>query len=287
MTTHEIVPSISVANLVNQRAAVMERMRQAFALIREAGDIARAAHLGMPDVKMSLGLYRQGRYCDEVRIADSTLGATHKGPHYERDKDQDEDAAKMLRHGVDAGAWQYLMSQSGLRSLMDAEARKKWDEQVSEGNIPELTEENIHGTFAMLHDSRGDMFERGVLACFKALSWHYKTNLPQKFGKRIVITYLTGSYGHDKCNQLDDLMRVLSILDGKPEPDHRQGVYSMLSNAGAMSYSGKAGECANDYLSIRFFKNHNGHITFKRPELVEKMNKIIAKHYPNALPAPK
>lgn len=42
-----------------------------------------------------------------------------------------------------------------------------------------------------------------------------------------------------------------------------------------------------DYLLIRCFKNNNGHITFKRPDLVEKMNKIIAKHYPGALPAPK
>ena len=40
-------------------------------------------------------------------------------------------------------------------------------------------------------------------------------------------------------------------------------------------------------LDIRTFKNGNGHVTFTRPDLVERMNLIIAKHYPGALPAPK
>jgi len=35
------------------------------------------------------------------------------------------------------------------------------------------------------------------------------------------------------------------------------------------------------------FGNGNAAITFKKPELVEKLNKIIAKHFPGALPAPK
>ena len=40
-------------------------------------------------------------------------------------------------------------------------------------------------------------------------------------------------------------------------------------------------------MSFRVFKNGNAAITFTRLDLVEKLNKIIAKHYPNALPAPK
>lgn len=157
----------------------------------------------------------------------------------------------------------------------------------------------LRSTFRMLHDSRGEMFDRGVLACFKSLAWDYKTNLPQKFGKRIVITYMRNSvtagsrYGgtgtslgmpnYDRCNRLDDLVRVLSVLDGKPEPDHRNGWYSRLGSCRATTDP----DAADDYLSVRSFRNGNAHITFKRPDLVDQMNKIIAKHYPGALPAPK
>lgn len=284
MSTCELVPSVSIVNMVNQRAAMMQRLQQACGLIQEAAEIAEAAKLGMPRMMVSREFARHGGECD---IASARLKTDSSGRPWARDRSPAEDLAKTLRLGIDCAAWQYLMHESVLRSLMDAEARKKWDEGVREGNVPEFTEGNVRSTFGMLHDARGEMFERGVIACFKALSWQYKTNLPQKFGKRIVVTYLTGTYGHNKCDELDDLVRVLHVLDGKPEPDHRRGVYSLLSGAKLNGWPCKAGQVENDYLSIRTFKNHNGHITFKRLDLVDRMNLIIAKHYPGALPAPK
>ena len=148
-------------------------------------------------------------------------------------------------------------------------------------------ERTAHREAQGLHDSRAEMFERGVLACFKSLSWCYKTNLPQKFGKRIVMASLTGFHNYQRCNELDDLVRVMSVLDEKPEPDFRGGTSAALTAAGLNGWPARPGVVETDYLSIRTFKNHNGHITFKRPYLVEKMNLIIAKHYPGALPAPK
>jgi hypothetical protein len=38
---------------------------------------------------------------------------------------------------------------------------------------------------------------------------------------------------------------------------------------------------------LRLFRNGNGHLCFKRPELIDAMNAIIARHFPNALPAPR
>ena len=238
----------------------------------------------MPRLSIGTG-YARGS-C-ERSIAESRLGTRTNGAAWEQEASDRAEVAKLVRLGVDSAAWQYLMHESGLRSLMDAKARETWDKAIADGDIPELTGPNIRSTFKMLHDSRGDIFERGVIACFKGLAWDYKTNLPQKFGKRIVMTYLTGSYSYKRCNELDDLVRVFHILDGKPEPDHRGGIRSMLHKAGLDGFTAKAGVVENDYLQIRTFKNHNGHVTFKRLDLVEKMNLIIAKHYPGALPAPK
>lgn len=42
-------------------------------------------------------------------------------------------------------------------------------------------------------------------------------------------------------------------------------------------------EAENAYLHLRWFKNGNGHLSFKRPDLIDKMNLILAKHFPNAL----
>ena len=35
---------------------------------------------------------------------------------------------------------------------------------------------------------------------------------------------------------------------------------------------------------IKYFQKGTAHITFKRPELVDGLNDIIARHYPGALP---
>lgn len=283
MSTTELVPSVSIANMVNQRAAALQRLEQACELIQEAAEIAQAAHLGMPRMLVSREYSRHGY---EVNIADARIKTDSSGRPWTIERSPAVDLAKQLRLGIDCAAWQYLMHESGLRSLMDAGARAKWDEAVRAGDVPELTDANVRSTFRMLHDSRGEMFERGVIACFKSLAWCYKTNLPQKFGKRIVVTHINSSYSR-KHDEMDDLLRVLHVLDGKPEPDHRGGFGAMLRAAGLDGYYCKAGECANDYMSVRTFKNGNGHVTFKRLDLVEKMNMIIAKHYPGALPAPK
>lgn len=264
----ELVKSVSIENMVNQRVAVIERLDAARGLIEEARKIAGMANIGFPEIAIDRGYRRSA-----ARFGNA------------------DDVDKAIRQSVDASAWKYLMEESGLRTFMDAEARGKWDKQIYEGEVPELTLETVAATFKGLYDARGDMFERGVIECFRSLSWVYKTNLPQMFGKRIVMTYLhSGGYcgSYSKCDKLDDLIRVMSVLDGKPEPDHRQGARSQIDAAlNATRGQGYPKFVESDYVSVKLFKNGNGHVTFKRPDLVRKLNAIIAKHYPGALPAPK
>lgn len=263
MDTTELVPSISIVNLANQRVAVVERVHAALDLLGEAQALAKAAHLGFPRLVLDESYGCRGR-------------PSVTGEHAKRD----EAEAAIVRL-IDVRGWDYLLSESGLRTFMDAKAREEWSSQIAEGDVPELTAANIEATFAQLYDARSDMFERGVLQCFKRLSWDYKTNQPFKFGKRIIVRYLlsSGSPNFRVTNELDDLIRVFCILDGKPEPDHRNGAYSLVSDPRQTRHS----EAEHDYFHLKCFKNGNGHLSFKRSDLVDQMNKILAKHYPNAL----
>lgn len=263
MNSNTLVPSISIANLANQRVAVVERVRAALDLLGEAQQLAKAAHLGFPRLVLDESYGCRGR-------------PTITGEHATRD----EAETSMVRI-IDIRGWDYLLSESGLRTFMDAKARDQWSNQIAEGDVPELTAANIEATFAQLYGARSDMFERGVLQCFKHLSWNYKTNQPFKFGKRVIVKYLfsQGSSNYHTTNELDDLMRVFNVLDGKPEPDHRHGISGLIQDAQRQRKT----EAENTYFHLRWFKNGNGHLTFLRPDLVEQMNKILAKHYPNAL----
>lgn len=57
----DIVPSVSITNLVNQRQAVLERIEHIFDLILETQAIAQSAGLGMLTFDMELGSYNDRR----------------------------------------------------------------------------------------------------------------------------------------------------------------------------------------------------------------------------------
>ncbi|CRX41137.1 z1226 protein [Yersinia enterocolitica] len=201
-----------------------------------------------------------------------------------------ETAMPVITRNLDRSVWRDLMLKSGMISIMDAQARDEWHKNLEEGDLPEISEENILATFEHLHHSKGEVFERGVVNVFKGLSWDYKTNSPCSFGKKIIINNLVthNRWGFSlnwgwRRDQLADLERMLFLLDGKPIPDNRGDVTTRLMehiryHPGVQSYE-------DDFFSICYFQKGTAHLIFKRLDLVEKMNDIIAKHYPGMLAA--
>lgn len=199
-----------------------------------------------------------------------------------------EKALPAITRNIDRSLWRDLMLKSGMLSLMDAQARSQWYQNLEDGDLPAISEANILSTFEQLHQSKAEVFERGIINVFKGLSWDYKTNSPCFFGKKIIINNLVthNRWGYSltwgfRRDQLADLERMLYLLDGKVIPDNRADISINLmdhirDNAGKDVYE-------DTYFSIRYFQKGTAHLTFKHPELVDKMNDIIAKHYPGML----
>lgn len=200
-----------------------------------------------------------------------------------------ETAMKAIIRNLDRGIWRDLMKRSGMLSLMDAQARDQWYNSLEKDDIPAISEANILSTFEQLHQSKGDVFERGVINVFKRLSWDYKSNSPCKFGKKIIVEGLVSHTrwgfsfnGGWRRDQLVDLERMLMLLDGKPLPDNRADVACRLGDH--ISQHKSADNYDDTLFRIKYFQKGTGHITFKRPELIDKMNDIVAKHFPATLP---
>lgn len=135
-----------------------------------------------------------------------------------------------------------------------------------------------------------DVFERGIINVFKGLSWDYKTNSPCSFNKKIIVNNLVSHnrWGFSlnwgwRRDQLADTERMLFLLDGKPIPDNRGDVTTRLMEHIRDNPSKDVYE--DDFFSIRYFQKGTAHIIFKRCDLTEKMNDIVAKHYPGMLAA--
>ncbi|QED67409.1 DUF4942 domain-containing protein [Escherichia coli] len=201
-----------------------------------------------------------------------------------------ETAMKAISRNIDRGIWKDLMKKSGMLSLMDAQARDEWYKNLEGEDIPAVSEANILSTFEQLHQSKGEVFERGVINVFKGLSRNYKTNSPCKFGTKIIVTGLVKcdrwgfglNWGWQR-DRLADIERMLVLLDGKPVPDNRADVTRRLGDH--IHENRHSNHYEDEMFVIKYFQKGTAHIVFKRPELVDKLNDIIARHYPGALAA--
>ncbi|WOR54630.1 DUF4942 domain-containing protein [Citrobacter freundii] len=199
-------------------------------------------------------------------------------------------AMPVITRNIDRSIWRDLMLKSGMLTLMDAEARSQWAKNLEEGDLPAISEANILSTFEQLHYNKQDVFERGIINVFKGLSWDYKTNNPYCFGKKIIINNLVkhDRWGYSlnwgwRRDQLADLERMFYLLDGKTIPDNRHDVSIRFMDFVRDNPHQQIYE--DELFTIRYFQKGSGHITFKRLDLVEKMNDIVAKHFPGMLPA--
>ncbi|WP_194208088.1 DUF4942 domain-containing protein [Superficieibacter sp. 1612_C1] len=201
-----------------------------------------------------------------------------------------ETAMKAITRNIDRSIWKDLMQRSGMISLMDAQARDEWYNSLEKDDIPAISKANILSTFRQLHQSKGEVFERGVINVFKGLSWNYKTNSPCKFGAKIIVSGLVKydrwgfglNWGWQR-DRLADLERMLMILDGKPIPDNRADVSRRLGDH--INENRHSNRYEDERFTIKYFQKGTAHITMKRPDLVDKLNDIIAKHYPGMLAA--
>lgn len=262
----EVICSTSVERIVAGRDSALIRIEQ---LIHQLSDIS--------SLTSSIGGGSAGEW------------AMRQGSRYDCWLMEVPDKAiKLITRNIDRSIWRDLMMKSGMLAHMDAEAREQWYKNLEEGDLPAINEDNILSTFEQLHLNKQDVFERGVINVFRGLSWEYKTNSPCMFGRKIIVNNLVThnrwgfslSWGWRR-DQLVDLERMLYLLDGKPIPDNRGDISVRL-----MEYI-RDNPCQQSYedelFGIRYFQKGTAHVIFKRLDLVEKMNDIVAKHYPGML----
>ncbi len=93
--------------------------------------------------------------------------------------------------------------------------------------------------------------------CFRNLVSHSRRRFSLNWGHR---------------DQLADLERMLFLLDGKPAPDNRGDISTRLMEH---IRDNPVKEIYEDgFFSIRYFQKGTARLTFRRLELIEKMNDI-------------
>ena len=265
-----LVVRSTVVEMEAHRARALELYAQTFDLLQEAA----AAH-GQAVVKgwalaVSLGT---GRYQDSRQFAKSG----------DREEYLDE-----CRKQIDRAMWDHLIMATGIERLMDKQEREAFRQQLAD-DPPPATSDNILATFERLAGDAGMIFQRGLAQAFSRLDRRFRSHDGFKIGSRVVFNgaFSDGhwNYYSKKDEDLRDVERVFAVLDGKQQPDRGSGIIGTIDAARPCAWGPQAFEADGEYFKIRVFKNGNVHCWFKRDDLVEKVNQVLADYYGAALGA--
>jgi predicted RNA methylase len=151
--------------------------------------------------------------------------------------------------------------------------------------LPEISVEAIEQTLRGLIEDAGSIFRRGVANVFSSLDRRFRSHDGFKIGARIILSRAFDDWGHwnyyaNQRDSLIDIERVFLVLDEKSPRAAYAGIVGEIETA-RKKHSGGIHQSVHegDYFRVRVFKNGNAHLWFTRPDLVEKVNKLLADHY--------
>ena len=265
--TTDVIPSVAIDRIIAQR-------NEGIALFMQAMECLATARRILLDASGDIFLYGF-----EDCVTDSV-----------RHMDKPEEAKRNITRLADRKIWDRLMTDTGMYTFMSSCQRDEWNSQLMSDTCPEITLDNVLATFRHLNTSKMQTFEQGLIDVYRKLSWDYRTNNPCRLGKRIIIENMLYRWSNGRvtldCSgreALDDLVRPFYLLEGRNVPDFRNSIGAQYGEfLGNGDNVGKLLE--GEYFTVRGYQKGTVHIVFKRPDLVEKLNDIIARHYPGALP---
>lgn len=189
-----------------------------------------------------------------------------------------EPASKAL----DADYWQRAMFLTDVLEYMPAEKRNEWHDQIHKHKTPPFEQESVKSTLIQMLNNRAQFMAERVDGLFKALSGEHVTNMPQAFGKRLIMSYML-SYGrinYQRANYIHDLRCVIGKFMGRNIPNSNQ-THNDLDN---IERDGQWNEFDGGAFKVRLYLKGTAHMEV-HPDIAWQLNKVLAFLYPMAIPA--
>ena len=188
---------------------------------------------------------------------------------------------KRLEENLLKSAWRHVYNKLNIKHIASAKDRNQFD--LSLENPPDFTEGNVRATFEGYWGNQRHHILKGLAECFVDLDPAFKSHSKVKVGvsglpKRIIIQRVCGDYGLAGygADQLKDTINALNVFQGDPHIEYREF-------ADLREKAFKEGEATYKGLTIRVFKNGNGHLIFS-PHKLQQINDALAEFYGDTLP---
>lgn len=185
---------------------------------------------------------------------------------------------------LNARYWDKALALTDVYDCMPQARRNEWDKSIREMTTPEFTVEAVLPTIQGLVTSREQFFAERVDGIFRGLSGDHVTNAPQGFGRRMIIAYMTDSYGsisYTRSGFIHDLRCVIAKFMGRDDPklDGSRVLMESLKPATGQWHCVDGGA-----LRIRLYKKGTAHLEV-HPDMAWRLNCVLARLYPAAIPS--
>lgn len=197
-------------------------------------------------------------------------------------------ATELLRKPValaalNADFWDRAIKLTDVMDHMPQVRRTEWNEAIREHKTPEFTPEIVRATITELLHSRSKFLAERVDGIFRALSGDHVTNVPEGFGRRMILAGLVSQWGSstDRVGYINDLRCVIAKFMGRDEPKYGESD-SMVKHAREV-HRGEWLPVDGNAFRIRCYKGGTAHLEV-HPEMAYRLNGVIAMLYPTAIP---
>lgn len=186
-----------------------------------------------------------------------------------------------LEQNLLKSAWRHVYDGLNIKRVASAADRSRFD--LSLENPAEFTLENIAATFGDYLQNPRFHILKGLAECFTGLDPAYRSHSRVKVGvnglpKRIIINSVVGDYGIRGygADRLSDTINALNVFQGDPHIEYGEfrDLLEKARKTGSADYKG---------LTLKLFKNGNGHLIFSSHKLVQ-INEALAEFYGDVLP---
>lgn len=189
-----------------------------------------------------------------------------------------------IRKRIDGKYWNKLLTASKCTTLMNT-GSKQTVQAAASTDAPEFNYAAVTGTLQYHYENRFNTFVEAGIELFDALPGSYKSNDQFCLRKKIIFSnaLFRSGWNHYSTvqNRIHDIERIFMILDRKDPDVLRSHETAPL----LMERAKRAHEdtYTNSYFIAVFYKNGNIHLTFTRPDLVDRFNEMLAKYHGNTL----
>lgn len=250
---------------------------------RQTAKMIETAHTGASEkIRQAYGILT------EAQKLLSAIGEHYDVLPYNRYCRNPSEETESILLGIKKRTWQNIFERTGVRNCMTSRKLDEFQKSLEKPkDLPEITEENIRGFVENIIMSAPGLLNDYIKESFQwLLPTHWQTDKLKTLKKnqfeiqqKTIVSRvcelnpwsgnLRINYYHSTKN-LNNLDSAFKLMDGKgvtKYPDDLKTVIETAFNAGLR-------DVETEYFKIKFHKNGNAHIEFKRLDLLQKFNQI-------------